>query len=406
MSSSQTSRICIPKIHAGTPSEEFLSRDSQEWEAIEVCFHNFVNRSSLSGAHVYSPEFTCFGHQWRLKLYPGGHHSSDDGMVAVYLYHQSDESMTIHFGFYVRNKYGEVKYDKVLDKTKFAGGRKGDVNFTKRSDIISDLADGSLIIGVRLRQTVTTVLPSVPFIAENPLPKTILNKFMDEDSSDVVFEVSSGVAMGTPKRTKTSTTFYGHRFILQDWASALEELCKPGGDMTPISISDVKPDIFRHMLYYSYGGRVASDDLKANAKEIIDAADKYGVVGLKLEAEAEFVTSTSITFDNAMDNLLYADGKNCPLLKEAVVDFLHENADEAVKKLSFDDVPGHMVKDILTAVSRGKKEDGASTDTSDLSTVRVSELRKMLHARGLDIDGSRETMIACLEEKFSSENVA
>ncbi|KAL7524156.1 hypothetical protein ACHAXR_000456, partial [Thalassiosira sp. AJA248-18] len=284
----------------------------QEWEAIEVCFHDFVNLSSRSGVFVLSPEFTCFGHQWLLILYPGGVTTSDDGMMSVYLYHRSDESMTIRFGFYVRITEGEGKYEKVFSESIFVrrGSGNGFKNFTKRSDIISDLVDGSLIIGVRLRQTETTAPPSVPFIAENPLTKTILNKFMDEDSSDVVFEVSSGVAMGTPKRTKTSTTFYAHRFILQDWAPALEELCKPGGDMAPISISDVNPDIFRHMLYYSYGGKVPSDVLKSNEKEIIDAADKYGVVGLKLEAEAEFVTSTTITFDNAMDNLLYADGKN------------------------------------------------------------------------------------------------
>jgi hypothetical protein len=60
----------------------------------------------------------------------------------------------------------------------------------------------------------------------------------------------------------------------------------------------------------------------------LDAADKYGVVSLKLEAEAAYVESTKITVDNAMDNLLYADAKNCALLKEAVIDFLTDNGRE------------------------------------------------------------------------------
>ena len=90
----------------------------------------------------------------------------------------------------------------------------------------------------------------------------------------------------SPKRTKTSTLFQAHRFILRHWSDTIGEFCKREGDKTPIPITDVKPDIFRHMLYYCYGGKVADAHLKDNAKEVIDAAHKYGVVGLKLEAEA------------------------------------------------------------------------------------------------------------------------
>ena len=41
---------------------------------------------------------------------------------------------------------------------------------------------------------------------------------------------------------------------------------------------DVKPDIFKHMIYYTYGGKLSEDELKNNAKDIINACDKYGVV--------------------------------------------------------------------------------------------------------------------------------
>ncbi|KAL7529520.1 hypothetical protein ACHAXR_006200 [Thalassiosira sp. AJA248-18] len=402
--SAQTSRI--QRIDVGTPSKEFLSKGSQEWEVIEVRFHDFENLTTTRDAWVDSPEFACFSHQWRLALAPGGSRESDDGVVDLYLENLSSESITIQYGVSVRTRNGEVKMDQVAKSVRIGGLGGGFFCICERSDIISNLVDGSLIIWLRLRQTETTAPPSMPFIAENPLPKTILKKFMDEESSDVVFEVSSGSTMTTRKRTKTSTTFYAHRFILQDSAPALEEISKSGGGTTPIPIFDVKPDIFRHMLYYSYGGKVASDDLKANAKEIIDASDKYGIVGLKLEAEASLVTSTTITIENVMDYLLYADSKNCALLKEATMDFLVENGNEAFNKLSFDDVPGHMMKDLLAAVNRGNEKGTASNNESDFSAVRVSALRKMLHEKGLDIDGSRETMIARLEENSSGENVA
>jgi hypothetical protein len=152
------------------------------------------------------------------------------------------------------------------------------------------------------------------------------------------------------------------------------------------------------MLYYLYGGKVDDEDLKANAKDIIDAADKYGIVGLKLEAEASFVTSTTITIVNVMDNLLYADSKNCALLQEAVMDFAVENVDEVYEKVDFDNFPGHLVKDLMAAVNRGKKKIGASGNNNELNTMRISELRRKLYEKGLDVDVSRETMIATLKE--------
>ena len=135
--------------------------------------------------------------------------------------------------------------------------------------------------------------------------------------------------------------------------------------------------------------------MKAYAKDIIDAADRYGVVNLKLEAEAYFVESTIITFDNMMDHLHFAASKNCALLQEAVLDFVVENSGEVLDKVSLDDVPGSAVSDLLAATSR-KIEGGKEGD--NLNIMRVSELRQKLHEKGLDIDGSRKAMIANLKE--------
>ena len=81
------------------------------------------------------------------------------------------------------------------------------------------------------------------------------------------------------------------------------------------------------------------------------------------------------------------------------MDFVVENGDEVYEKVSFESFPGHLVKDLLSAMNRGKKKDGASgsTITNKLNSMRISELRRELHVRGLDVDGSRETMIATLK---------
>ena len=56
------------------------------------------------------------------------------------------------------------------------------------------------------------------------------------------------------------------------------------------------------------------------------------------------------------------------------------------------------MKDLTTAMAREKKESNTSSDATNFSTARVGTLRRMLHEKGLEMDGSREAMIALLEE--------
>jgi len=88
-----------------------------------------------------------------------------------------------------------------------------------------------------------------------------------------------------------------------------------------------------------------------------------------------------------MEHLLYAESKNCALLKEAVMDFILENKDEVLNTISFNGViaPETVIKDVLAAVVRGEKKGGG-----------ISELRRKAHKKGLDVDGSREMLTAAL----------
>ncbi|KAL7543893.1 hypothetical protein ACHAXR_013386 [Thalassiosira sp. AJA248-18] len=274
----------------------------------------------------------------------------------------------------------------------------GNEDFARRSKILDALEDGTLITVVRMRQIEAKDTPVPPFIPANPLCKNILKWYGDEKSADIVFEVGSECegGRGARKRVKTAPTiFYAHRLILRYCAPTLGELCKSANKMSPIRITDVKPDIFHHMLYYIYGGELDEGDMMLYAKDIIDACDKYGVVHLKLEAEACYARSITLTVDNVLDNLLYADSKNCALLK--VMDYIVENGSNILGTVSFENVPGSMMTDLLTAVTRGKRKDDAGSGDNDYDTMRVGALRKKLHEKGLDIDGSREAMIALLK---------
>mmetsp|Transcript_18907 Transcript_18907/g.45365 ORF Transcript_18907/g.45365 Transcript_18907/m.45365 type:complete len:230 (+) Transcript_18907:1-690(+) len=228
---------------------------------------------------------------------------------------------------------------------------------------------------------------------------------MDEKSADVLFQVEhQNEESNSEKNATTSpTTFHAHRLILQQCAPQLAELCGPIENVSsPISVSipDVTPDIFHHILRYVYGGGVPSDDMEDNAEEIINASDKYGVSNLKLEAEACLVKSTTIDVENVMDLLLYADSKNCALLKEAVMDFVVANGVDVIKKVSFKDAPAETVTDILAAMEREKKKNGdGSSGEDEYCIMRIAELRQIAHEKGLEVDGSREMLIAALKDR-------
>jgi len=263
------------------------------------------------------------------------------------------------------------------------------------------LVQGTLVIEVRVKLS-SIDKSSIQFIPSNPINKNVLKLFMDEETADIVFEVDNESCQGeehTNKKTRTTTSFHAHRLILKNNASTLYEMCGKSDEagITTVSITDVKPGIFKHMLSYVYGGKLSEDELNNDAKDIINACDKYGVVHLKLEAETVYVKSTEITMDNMMDNLLYADSKNLALLKEAVMDYIVANKDDIIGKVSFDNVPSSMITDVLAAVSRGEQNE-TNGNSKNYNKMRVGTLRRMLDERGLYVDGSRESMIALLKE--------
>ena len=68
--------------------------------------------------------------------------------------------------------------------------------------------------------------------------------------------------------------------------------------------------------------------------------------------------------------------------------------------MSFDNTPGYLMKDLLAAVcAKYEDKDASSSDAEDYDTIRVDALRRMLNGKGLDIDGSRETMVALLKDQ-------
>ena len=167
-------------------------------------------------------------------------------------------------------------------------------------------------------------------------------------------------------------------------------------------INSVQPEIFKHLLYYSYGGKIDKEDLQQNAKDIIEAADLFGVINLKLEAEACYAETLDLDLDNVIEVLMYAESKNLALLKECCMDNL-SSADkiEVAEKVSFEDMTPQLMKDLLVAQARSEKKPRKG---DKFSTMRVSELRKLANEKGLGVDGTREMLIASLKDNGDIED--
>jgi speckle-type POZ protein len=389
--------IGCPRPREGWTSYQFNLQKFKDLNTTEIAHRR---RYSNQGNYVETPEFSCNGHGWNLRIYPGGDDDAPEGYVSIYLTHCSEGSTTADFEIEIIDKFGNNKEaSQYTHKFEGVGGYGcGKRDFILRSDILDESqnildSDGTLTVVVSIKLTDV-------FVPKNPLLKMVKETFLEETTADVCFEVSSAEAKkGKKKKAKASEFFHAHSFILKKCAPMLVDLFDfdddNDGKLATVTITDVKPDVFRYMLWYVYGGSVPEEDLATHAKDIIVAADKYSIINLKLEAEAAYVKSANITMQSAMDDLLYADAKNCPLLKEAVMNFLTANHYEAAEKISFTDFPAHVVKDLLIAFGRNsnskKVASGAATD--ELSTLCVSALRRKLDEMGSSVDGSREAMI-------------
>jgi hypothetical protein len=107
---------------------------------------------------------------------------------------------------------------------------------------------------------------------------------------------------------------------------------------------------------------VDSNKWKDQAKQIIDAVGKYVFTTLRAEAEAWYVKHLKLTVNNAIDELLYADGNHCSHLKRAAMDFIAEHGEQVIDSKSYkklDESPQlrkEVMKSLASALSRRKHQ--------------------------------------------------
>ena len=91
-------------MHVGTPPGPL-----SDWVIKKVHFHGFEGLPTTRGEEVKSPEFSCFGHQWTVAIYPGGVKVSNEGGVAIFLVSESPESIQADYKIVMKHPIDQAK---------------------------------------------------------------------------------------------------------------------------------------------------------------------------------------------------------------------------------------------------------------------------------------------------------
>eukprot|EP00956_Cyclotella_meneghiniana_P037730 scaffold143533_cov22-Cyclotella_meneghiniana.AAC.1 len=181
------------------------------------------------------------------------------------------------------------------------------------------LNNGTLSFEVGMRPHKEYICCDANVLSKSSIADDLYKPYLDKGSADVAFMVKGGV-------------FYALKAILKVRVADLFVLAEPYDAKNPIPISNVEPKIFETMpmLKHVYGKKIRASYWKKHAKQVLDASGKYGSETWNVKNIKQ-----NFTVDNVVDELLYADGKNCPILKKAAMDFIVEHGREVIESESW-----------------------------------------------------------------------
>jgi hypothetical protein len=137
------------------------------------------------------------------------------------------------------------------------------------------------------------------------------------------------------------------------------------------------------------------------AKIILILADRFGCINLKLYMESVMVDKF-VDKDNAADMLLLGDSHTCAQLKEAAMRAFQNQADVVMSTEGWIRVEESraLLAELLSVLATTTQPSGAGATADDPEGQCVGELRNQLMKRGLDVDGSRETLVKRLKAQY------
>ena len=347
-------------------------------------FDGFADLPSEVDSSVESDVQTdCNGNKWKLVLYPGGQSDADKpGWIGLYLHAEANkESLDAAFRLALKNvnkavaREVDFDYEFEVDSTGY-----GSCIFMKRDKILDPnnniLKNGALCIDVTVQ---VKDKKEEHYKPESKLAQKMMKLLESGDGADTSFKVGS-------------STFPVHSQILRSNAPILANHLPKSTKKSSMVIRGIPAAVFKLMLEFIYTEQYPSDEkVLEHGKELIDAANKYELVDLKMAVEHVLVRVRILTTENVSDYILFADAQSCPLLKEYAITFLRLNAKEVIESEHSKCLKesGELLAEIMVLFAGGNEGE---------ETLTVNELRKELGKRDLDVDGSKEALVSRLEE--------
>ena len=338
------------------------------------------------------PEAELHGHTWKLYICPGGDVEEYKDHLSVFLAlcePRPEAGVKADVTLRVINHAGRA--DKVhalpagrifgeLDPPR-SGPSWGIGNLIRHADVIN-ASKGWLNGGALTLEADIRVYSKTPPLWSPPSRglSNFLRLFESGESSDVTFIVGE-------------ERVHAHRAILVAQSPVLSSLCADAD--ADIEISEVSPAVFKEVLRFTYCDEVSSPDVLSTlngARDVLKAADRFGVTRLKQLAEIELATR-HLSVESAADLLLLADAHSCPQLKESATELFVSKAPEVMATAGWARLGASaaLLRELMGSMAGTKRprddDDGEGADR--VKRMRVSELRKELADAGLDTDGAR-----------------
>ena len=332
---------------------------------------------------------------WSVCLFPEGREIFSEPIAAdeerqeqpmeIYLFNDGPDNLDVDVSFFIRGKNGAIAIGENGADT-LELGPQVIVSVMTRSELLDEtnniLVDGALHFEclIQVKHKVDFEGKGHFYFPPNPTAMDVLDLVTNQ--SVAYFSIGKEV-------------FRLHKNILTERAPILANMCQGGTKDEPILLTNVTSELFSIIICYIYGGGPpnieADDDL---LKEIIHAADYFGIEDLKMMAETILVAGRAVDMSNVVDWLLLADTKTCPLLKEYAMSYIIARPRDVLKSEPYAMLSSDLKDEIILFMHQKLAPSG----DGGIRSLTVDELRRKLGEKRLDVHGSKETLMSRLEE--------
>jgi len=215
----------------------------------------------------------------------------------------------------------------------------------------------------------------------------------DSQTGDVVFSVGEYNIM-----------YKAHKSILAVQGKKLYELANENDDdTTPIPILCTKPEIFKSLLDFVYSVKTPDITNEETAKALLVAADRFECVHLKLYAESVLVDKF-LSVETTSELFSIAVSYSCAYLQEAASNMFLKNAKDVRESKGWSEMKEskELLLEMLGSISSSKNEFELYEDfNNNIEEFTVTLLREELAYAGLELDGTRETLVKRLNSHIN-----